>query len=67
VRHHLTSSGSPTKASARNILAKLPAPCRASYAELDRLCQDDERLRVPPAVRNAIGNRDEIWREYTSD
>jgi hypothetical protein len=32
----------------------------ASYAELDRLVRGDERLRVPPAVRNALRNRDEL-------
>jgi hypothetical protein len=31
-----------------------------SHAELDRLCRDDARLRVPPAVRNTTRNRDEV-------
>ena len=34
----------------------------ASHAELDRLCRDDERLRVPPAVRSAARDRYEpLW------
>lgn len=40
-------------------LAALTETPDASHAELDRLCQDDKRLRVPPAVRNAARNRDE--------
>jgi hypothetical protein len=39
-------------------LAALTENPDASHAELDRLCQDDERLRVPPAVRNTTRNRD---------
>ena len=38
-------------------LAVLTETPDASYAELDRLFQDDERLRVPPAVRSAARNR----------
>lgn len=30
--------------------------------EVVRVHPSEERLGVPPAVRNAIGNRDEIWR-----
>ena len=40
-------------------LAALTETPDASYAELDRLCQDDERLRVPPTVRSAARDRDE--------
>jgi hypothetical protein len=38
-------------------LAALTETPDACYAELDRLCQDDERLRVPLAVRSAARNR----------
>jgi len=41
-------------------LAALTETPDASHAELDRLCREDERLRVPPAVRNAARNRDEL-------
>jgi hypothetical protein len=41
-------------------LAALTETPDASHAELDRLCQDDERLRVPPTVRNTTRNRDEL-------
>jgi hypothetical protein len=41
-------------------LAALTETPDASHPELDRLCRDDERLRVPPAVRNASRNRDEL-------
>ena len=47
-------------------LAALTEHPDASYQELDQLCRDDERLRVPPAVRNATRDRDEIWRKFTS-
>lgn len=40
-------------------LAALTETPDASYAELDRLCQEDERLRVPPTVYSAARNRDE--------
>jgi len=32
----------------------------AAHAELDQLCREDDRLRVPSAVRNAARNRDEL-------
>jgi len=41
-------------------LAALTETPDAAYPELDRLCRDDERLRVPPAVRNAGTNRYEL-------
>lgn len=41
-------------------LAALTEAPDAADAELDRLCQDDERLRIPAAVRNAARGRDEI-------
>jgi hypothetical protein len=41
-------------------LAALTETPDASHAELDRLWSGDERLRVPPAVRNAARNRDEL-------
>jgi hypothetical protein len=41
-------------------LAALTEAPDADHAELDRLCQDDDRLRVPPAVRNAARNRYEL-------
>jgi hypothetical protein len=40
-------------------LAALTETPDASYAELDRLCREDERLRVPPIVRSAARNQDE--------
>ncbi len=39
-------------------LAALTQAPDASFAELRQLCED-ERLRVPPAVRNHLRNRDE--------
>jgi hypothetical protein len=43
-------------------LAALTETPDASHAELDRLCRDDERLRVPPAVRSAARDRYEpLW------
>jgi hypothetical protein len=41
-------------------LAALTETPDASHAELDRLCREDERLRVPSAMRNAARNRDEL-------
>jgi hypothetical protein len=41
-------------------LAALTETPDASHAELDRLCREDERLRVPPAVRSAARNRYEL-------
>jgi hypothetical protein len=41
-------------------LAALTETPDASHAELDRLCQDDERLRVPSALRNTTRNGDEL-------
>jgi hypothetical protein len=41
-------------------LATLTETPDASHPELDRLCRDDERLRVPPAVRSAARNRYEL-------
>jgi hypothetical protein len=41
-------------------LAALTENPDASHAELDRLCLDDERLRVPRAVRSAARGRDEL-------
>jgi hypothetical protein len=40
-------------------LAALTQEPDGSFAELKRLCGADDRLRVPPAVRNAVRNRDE--------
>ncbi|MBO0777115.1 MAG: transglutaminase domain-containing protein [Actinobacteria bacterium] len=39
-------------------LAELTQAPDAAFAELEQLCQDS-RLRVPPAVHNAVRNRDE--------
>jgi len=41
-------------------LAALAENPDASHAELDWLCLDDERLRVPRAVRSAARGRDEL-------
>jgi hypothetical protein len=41
-------------------LAALTENPDASHAELDRLCLDDERLRVPRAVRSGARDRDEL-------
>jgi hypothetical protein len=40
-------------------LARLTQAPDASFAELAHLCEHDSRLRVPPAVRNALRQRDE--------
>jgi hypothetical protein len=40
-------------------LAALTRQPDASFAELQQLCATDERLRVPPAVHNAVRRRDE--------
>jgi hypothetical protein len=40
-------------------LAKLTQAPDASRTELLRLCQTDERLRVPETVRNAVRDREE--------
>ncbi|HVB43154.1 MAG TPA: hypothetical protein VNF47_10670 [Streptosporangiaceae bacterium] len=40
-------------------LAALTQAPDAAFTELQRLCQDDDRLRVPPTVRNAARDRDE--------
>jgi hypothetical protein len=40
-------------------LAALTQSPDGSFAELQRLCQEDGRLRVPPTVRNAVRMRDE--------
>jgi hypothetical protein len=40
-------------------LAALTQTPDTAFAELRQLCQDDDRLRVPAAVRNAICDRDE--------
>lgn len=40
-------------------LAALTQQPGGSFAELRQLCEADDRLRVPPAVRNAARNRDE--------
>jgi hypothetical protein len=40
-------------------LAALTRSPDSSFAELQRLCQDDSRLRVPATVRNAVRMRDE--------
>jgi hypothetical protein len=40
-------------------LATLTQSPDSSFAELQRLCQEDSRLRVPAAVRNAVRMRDE--------
>ena len=41
-------------------LAALTSTPDTAFAELQRLCQGDERLRVPPAVYNAVRDRDEV-------
>jgi hypothetical protein len=41
-------------------LAALTETPDAAHPELDRLYRDDERLRVPPAVRSAARNRHEL-------
>jgi hypothetical protein len=41
-------------------LAVLTETPDASHAELEGLCRDDERLRVPPAVRSAVRDRYEL-------
>jgi Transglutaminase-like superfamily len=40
-------------------LAALTRAPDSGFAELRRLVQEDDRLRVPPAVRNAVRQRDE--------
>ncbi|MDR0341673.1 MAG: transglutaminase-like domain-containing protein [Nocardiopsaceae bacterium] len=40
-------------------LAVLTQDPDASFAELRRLCETDDRLRVPPVVRNDVRQRDE--------
>jgi Transglutaminase-like superfamily len=40
-------------------LAALTQAPDDAFAELQQLCQGDDRLRVPPAVRNAVLKRDE--------
>jgi Transglutaminase-like superfamily len=40
-------------------LATLTQAPDSSFAELQRLCQEDSRLRVPATVRNAVRMRDE--------
>jgi hypothetical protein len=40
-------------------LAELTRSPDSSFAELQRLCQQDSRLRVPATVRNAVHMRDE--------
>jgi transglutaminase superfamily protein len=40
-------------------LAVLTQTPDTAFAELRQLCRDDDRLRVPPAVHNAIRDRDE--------
>jgi hypothetical protein len=40
-------------------LAALTRTTDTAFAELRQLCQDDDRLRVPQAVRNAVLGRDE--------
>ena len=40
-------------------LAALTQEPGASFAELAQLMRDDDRLRVPPAVRNALRHQDE--------
>jgi hypothetical protein len=40
-------------------LATLTQSPDSSFAELQRLCQEDSRLRVPATVRNAVRMRDE--------
>jgi hypothetical protein len=47
----------------RDLFDRLAAlTCRAddTYAELQRLCQDDDRLRVPAVVHNGVRDRDEV-------
>ena len=41
-------------------LAALTQAPNDSFAELRQLYLDDDRLRVPPAVRNAVRQRDEV-------
>jgi hypothetical protein len=41
-------------------LATLTQSPDSSFAELQRLCRQDSRLRVPAAVRNAVRMRDEL-------
>jgi Transglutaminase-like superfamily len=41
-------------------LAALTRTPDTAFTELKRLCQDDERLRVPPAVYNAVRDREEV-------
>ena len=41
-------------------LAALTRTPDTAFTELQRLCQDNERLRVPPAVHNAVRDRDEV-------
>jgi hypothetical protein len=40
-------------------LAELTQAPDATFIELRRLCQEDDRLRVPPAVYNALRKRAE--------
>ncbi len=41
-------------------LAALTQTPDTAFTELQRLCRDDERLRVPPAVYNAVRDREEV-------
>ena len=41
-------------------LAALTLTPDTAFTELQRLCQHDERVRVPPAVHNAVRDRDEV-------
>jgi hypothetical protein len=41
-------------------LAALTRTPDTAFTELRRLCQDNEWLRVPPAVHNAVRDRDEV-------
>jgi hypothetical protein len=40
-------------------LAALTQTPDTAFAELERLCGEDDRLRVPPVVRNGLRGRDE--------
>jgi hypothetical protein len=41
-------------------LAALTQSPDSSFAELQRMCRQDSRLRVPATVRNAVRGRDEL-------
>jgi hypothetical protein len=54
--------GDPISGDLATLFDRLAALTRApddAFAELQQLCQGDDRLRVPPAVRNAARKRDE--------